>query len=211
MRAPGAANDPTPVLTDDIELATVGTRHGRRCDDGVDLAAGDDASAGEQERVVEARRDLLEMMDDEDDRRRSAAGRQPGDGRDQVLATGDVEARVWLVEDEQVGVGHQGAGDERPLPFTAREAAVGALDQGAAAQPLEERPRSDPLVRRIPIPPRVEGAPGAGDHDLERRPIAAMRASRAAPARPIRARTSRTSKVPSRRASSSTSPSDGTR
>ena len=100
-----------------------------------------------------------------------ALGGQLGQGPDEVLAAGDVEAGIWLVEDEQVRVGHQGSGDERPLPFTARKGAIGPLGKGAATELLEERPCSDPIVRRVAIPPRVEGAPGAGDHDLERRPI----------------------------------------
>ena len=52
---------------------------------------------------------------------------------------GHVQARGGLVEDEQLGVGHEGAGDLHALALARRQRPPGPPGQGRGAQGVQQR------------------------------------------------------------------------
>ena len=100
--------------------------------------------------------------------------------RDQVLAAAEVESRGRLVEQEQLGVGHQGTGDLHPLPL-----ALAERPERAVAEVLDPH-----LLQQLLRPVVVEGvvllAPAARG----------TRSAKAALVSPMRGRSSKTSTVP---------------
>ena len=74
-----------------------------------------------------------------------------GQRRDQVLATAEVEAGRGLVEQQQLGVGHQRPGDLHPLALALAEGAEGAVEQVVGADLGEQlRGRARGRGRRTP-------------------------------------------------------------
>ena len=123
-----------------------------------------DPAGREHQGVVEARRDLLEVVRDEDDRGRSPLGGQCGQVGEQGLAGREVQAGRRLIEQEQVGVGHQRPRD-RDAPSLARgqrpERLIGARGHPDTCQ---HGPGLGPIRIGILVPPRLGGRI-AGRHD----------------------------------------------
>ena len=82
--------------------------------------------------------------------------------RDQVLAAAEVEPGRGLVEDQQLGVGHQRAGDLHSLALPLAEGAEGAVEQGAGPDLAEQ------LAGAVVVELVVALAPAA-DHAVRRR------------------------------------------
>ena len=145
----------------------------------------DHPALAQQQRVGEARRDLLDVVGDQHGGRRVGVVGEHRQRGDQVLAAAEVEPGRGLVEQQQLGVGHQRAGDLHPLALALAEGAEGAvgevldahLDEQLAGALVVEvvvllapapddavRRRHDdvahPLVARDPV-----GERGAGEAD----------------------------------------------
>ena len=118
--------------------------------------------------------------------------------RDQVLAAAEVEPGGGLVEDQQLGVGHQRPGDLHPLALALAEGAEGAVGEVAGADLARAgRRRGRGRARR-------SARASARPRRTTRRPPRRAPARRAGCARrarrwssPIRGRSSKTSTVPS--------------
>ena len=115
----------------------------------------------------------------------------------QVLAAAEVEPGGWLVEQQQLGVGHQGAGDLDPLALPLAE---------GAERPVGEMADAD--LRRAARRPgrgrarRSARATGRSRHTTRTRPRRGparrrgMRSASAGAVSPMRGRSSNTSTVP---------------
>ena len=68
--------------------------------------------------------------------------REHGQRRDEVLAAAEVETRRGLVEDQQLGVGHQRTGDLHPLALALAEGAEGAVERALPAPTSTSRARA---------------------------------------------------------------------
>ena len=101
--------------------------------------------------VGEAGRDLLDVVGDQHRGRRVRVGGQPASRRDQVLPAAQVHAGRRLVEQQQLRVGHQRAGDLHPLAL--------ALAQGAELA-VGQLPHAE-LVEQVPGPARCRARPYA--------------------------------------------------
>ena len=77
------------------------------------------APVAQEQRVGEAGRDLLEVVGDHHER--TLPLRQLAEHRHQRLASAEVEAGAGLVEQEELGVGHEEPGDEHPLALALGE------------------------------------------------------------------------------------------
>ena len=111
----------------------------------------------QQQPVAEARRDLLDVVRHQDRGRRVRVHGQHGQRRDEVLAAAEVEAGGRLVEEEQLGVGHQRPGDLHPLALALAEGPerpVGQLGDAELARAARWRGRG--RGRRTP---RASGRP----------------------------------------------------
>ena len=100
-----------------------------------------------------------------DDQDARAAVRQAGQAAQQIVRSGGVEVRGRLVEDQEVGVGEEEAGDGDPLALPARDPRPGLADLGLEplgqrVEPLAEADRGE---RRGDL--GVAGA-GAADRDV---------------------------------------------
>ena len=97
------------------------------------------------------------------------AAARPAEVADERLAGAEIEARAGLVEDQQVGVRHQGPGDLDPPPLAGRELAERVRPARSptpiAASRSRARARSASVIR---VPPRTEGRMARGHDDVER-------------------------------------------
>ncbi|GMA84928.1 hypothetical protein GCM10025868_01780 [Angustibacter aerolatus] len=76
----------------------------------------------------------------------------------EVLAAAEVEAGGGFVEQHELGVGHQRAGDLHPLALALAQRAEGAVGQVRDAERVEQRParawsRSSYASRQRPVTP----------------------------------------------------------
>ena len=144
-------------------------------DDSVaEIGPGRDHRARTQEqRVGEAGRDLLEVVRDHHER--SLPLRQLAEHRHQRLASAEVEAGARLVEQEELGVGHEEPGDEHPLALALGEGGQLLTDVAGAPDPPEQGVRALVVGVGVGAPPGLEGGVDAGHHGVvggERRPQA---------------------------------------
>ena len=98
----------------------------------------DREAPGHHQGVGESRRDLLDVMRDEDDGRWSRPRGEIGEVGDEGLAGAEVEAGRRLVEQEKVGVGHQGAGDRGPSPLPSGQRAVRVIRDVREPDPCKQ-------------------------------------------------------------------------
>jgi hypothetical protein len=83
--------------------------------------------------------DLLDVVGDQGDRRGVRVGGQVGQAADEVLAGAQVEAGRGLVEQQQLGVGHEGAGDLDALALALGQRAVEAVGHPSHAELAQQR------------------------------------------------------------------------
>ena len=98
--------------------------HGR-----LDRTGGDHATLTEQQRVSETGRDLLHMVRHQDRCRGVRIHRQRRQRRDEVLSAAEIQSGGRLVEQQQLGVGHQCPGDLDPLAFALAQSAERPISQ----------------------------------------------------------------------------------
>ena len=96
----------------------------------------DDGAGAEKKAVAEAIDDFLDVMGDEHERRGARLGGETSEELEEMFAGDGIESGAGFVEDQESGIGHQGAADEDPLAFALGEDGpgaflhVGALDLG---------------------------------------------------------------------------------
>lgn len=112
--------------------------------------------------------------------------RQFAQQRDQPFAATEVEAGAGLVEQEEVGIGHQETGDEQSLALPLGERADGLVDVLGAADEAEERLGAGELLVGVGVPPRFECGVHPGDDHLPGGQRGAQHLEQRAPANPIR-------------------------
>src|SRR6478609_890754 len=101
---------------------------------------------GHHQGVREAGRDLLDVMRDEHDGRRPRLPGESGEVGDEGLAGAQVEAGRRLVEQEEVRVRHQGAGDRCPPPLARGQRAVRVVRHPLEPHPGNEFPGPLPIL-----------------------------------------------------------------
>jgi hypothetical protein len=97
----------------------------------------DHAAPAKEQGVGEGGHDLLDVVSDQDQSRSRRAG-QMSDAFEQTLAGDGIEPGAGLVEQEQVGVGHQRACDEHPLALALRKHAPRPLLHVCGADRIEQ-------------------------------------------------------------------------
>ena len=119
--------------------------------------------------------------------------------RDEVLAAAEVQAGGRLVEQHQLGVGHQGAGDLHPLALALADS-VPKRRSARCVDPerVQQLVGAGVVERVVLLAPAPDDAVGRGDHDVADQLVGrGCRSAIAALARPMRGRSSKTSTAPS--------------
>ncbi|EGJ78349.1 putative ABC transporter ATP-binding protein [Streptomyces sp. Tu6071] len=130
-------------------------------------ARGEHLALADHEDVREAGGDLLDVVGHHDHRGGDRVACEAAEAADEVLAAPEVETGGGLVEEEQFGVRHEGAGDERALALSLGESAEAAVEVLGHAEAVEEGAGAllvDVLVRLLP---RRRHAVGGGEDGLE--------------------------------------------
>src|SRR3569833_1073073 len=104
----------------------------------IDLARGDDRAPAQQHRVGEPLRHLFDVVRDQRHRRCEAVDGQARQSRHEILAAAEVEAGGGLVQQEQLRVGHEGAGERHARALAFGERGEAAPDQVRAAERVEK-------------------------------------------------------------------------
>ena len=86
----------------------------------------------------EGRGDFLDVMRDEDERRSARLVGEDFDEVEKLFARNRIEAGAGLVEDEELRLRHEGAGDEYALAFTLRKLAPKTFGECARAGETQE-------------------------------------------------------------------------
>ena len=105
---------------------------------GLDLrgrAVGNDMASSQQDDPVSERVGLLEVVSGEDDC--LPAGRDRAHRRPEFTPTLDVEGRRRLIEQKEVGVGHEGDGEANSLALPAGQSVGTAIGEGRCAAELQ--------------------------------------------------------------------------
>jgi len=87
----------------------------------------------------------------------------------QVLAAAEVQARGRLVEQQQLRVGHQRAGDQGPLALALGQRAEGALAELGHAPPGQQVVGALRVGLVVLLTPAADHAVGGGHHDIAHR------------------------------------------
>jgi len=117
--------------------------------------------------VRDARRDLLHVVGDQHHGRRVRIGRQRGQPGDQLLPAGQVEPGRRLVEQQQLRVGHQRAGDLHPLALALGQGAEPAVGQLLHAELVEQVPGPAGVEHVVLLAPAADHRVAGADHDVE--------------------------------------------
>jgi hypothetical protein len=94
-----------------------------------DGAGGGDATRSEDQGVTEGGDDFLHMMGDQDEGGVGVPS-ELGEELQELFAGHRIEPGAGFVEDEEIGLGHEGAGDEDALAFALGEDGPGAVGEG---------------------------------------------------------------------------------
>jgi hypothetical protein len=132
-----------------------------------DRPGGEHRAPAQQHRVGEAVGHLFDMVGDQHHHRRLGIAGQLGEAPQQVLPPAQVEPGGRLVEQQQLGVGHQRPGDLHPLALTLGEGREPAPDQVRAAEGVEDLDRAGDIGRVVLLPPPAEDGVGGGEHQVD--------------------------------------------
>jgi hypothetical protein len=160
----------------DLHRDAEAVAHARAGEDRGDRAGGQHGPAAQQQRVRAGRRDLLQVVGDRHRRQRRAVARERHQRADQAFAAREVQARGGLVEQQQLRVGHQRAGQQEPLALALRAVLEAPRGQRLGADQRHQRPRALLVLGRQPAHLRDDGVERAGHHRLQPGQVAAQRA-----------------------------------
>jgi hypothetical protein len=116
--------------------------------------------------VAVARRDLLDVVGDQHRCRGVRVGGERREARDEVLAPAQVETRGRLVEEDQLRVGHERAGDQGALALALGQGAVLAAGQRADPQRGEQVVGAVGVEGVVGLPPAPQHTPPGADDDV---------------------------------------------
>ena len=125
----------------------------------------------------EADGDLLEVVGDEEHRGRARGRDDLGEGREELLAAGDVEAGGGLVKDEELRVRHEGAGDLDALALTLDDQRGFADLMGKVLRDLELTEAAPPGDQDIEGGDEEEGDDTAGASVFDEAQLAASKST----------------------------------
>src|SRR5690606_37995393 len=165
--AAGGAGAPPTAVALDLEVQPERPGQVLRGEHLLQRSGGLDLPAPHEQRVAEAGRDLLDVVGDEDDDRGAAVPGELGERRHELLPAAEVEAGGGFVEEEQLRVGHERAGDLHPLALALAqraELAVGEVVHGAGG---EQVAGPGEVVLVIALPPPAGDAVGGREDDVE--------------------------------------------
>ncbi len=164
----------------------------------------------QQERVGEPDRHLLDVVGHQDADRGQRLGGESAQAATRSSRAAEVEPGRRLVEQQQLGVGHQGAGDLHPLALPLGQRPEDPVRQLRRAQLRQQAAGPGVVAGVVPLAPAAVMPYAGGAHDVERpaRRLGCARRGRRC-ASPIRGRSSKTSTAPSRSPSTSTVPRVG--
>lgn len=115
------------------------------------------------EGVGESGGDFLDVMGDEDEGGATGCPAQVFDELKKVFAGDRVKSGAGFVEDEELGAGHEGAGDEDPLPFALGEHGPGASGKVKTTDAAKEG-GGGAAIGTPEWPPEIDhGAAAGGD------------------------------------------------
>ena len=99
-------------------------------------------------------------------------GRRPGRRDAGASAPGaQVETGEGLVEQHQLGIAHERAGQQHLLALAFRDHPEGAVAELPHATAASSRVRPLPILRRIPVPPRLESSVSSAGHHVTGREV----------------------------------------
>jgi len=119
--------------------------------------------------VREPGRDLLDVVGDEHQRRRVRVGGERPEPGDQLLAPGEVQPGRRLVEQHQLRVGHQRAGDLHPLALTLRQRAERPVRQMLHTELVEQVPCAAGVEQVVLLAPPPHDRVAGTDDEVEHR------------------------------------------
>lgn len=128
---------------------------------------GGDATGVEQEGMAEDRRDFLDVVGYEDEGGMGAVA-EAGDEIEKAFARHGVETGAGFIEDEEIGLGHETAGDQDTLAFALGEEGPRAVGEGRDIDEGEEGGGLTGIRRTEPFA-EVDGRVAATGDDFEGR------------------------------------------
>ena len=106
------------------------------------------------------------MVGDQDQGRGGEVGGERAEATHEVLAPAEVEAGGRLVEQHQLGVGHQGPGDLHPLALALGQRAEAAVGQVVGTERLEQLVGAALVEAVVGLAPPADDAVRGGDDDV---------------------------------------------
>ena len=94
--------------------------------------------------------------------------REPGEVADQRLSCPEVQPCSRLVEQQQVGVGHERPGDRHAPPLPAGQGPERMVRHARDPEALDQRRGTDPVRVVVHVPPRGECRVARAEHELRR-------------------------------------------
>src|SRR5487761_1736502 len=131
------------------------------------LARGDHAALAQQDRVGEAVGHLFHVMGDQPHHRRAGIAGQRGQPPQQVLPAAQVQPGGGLVEQQQLGIGHQRPGDLHPLALALRQRREPAPDQVRAAERVQQLHGAGEVGGLVLLLPPAEDRVRGGEHQVD--------------------------------------------
>src|SRR5919106_3535350 len=135
-------------------------------DDLLDRSGRHDPAVAQQQGVGETGRDLLDVVGDEDRRGRGRIGGNRAQGAHECFTPTEVQPGRRFVQQQELGVSHQGAGDLHPLALAFGQRAERALDEVRDAEPAEQGSRTVDVVPLVLLTPPADDGVRGRYHDI---------------------------------------------
>src|SRR5580693_2009546 len=162
-----SAGGPAGLAVFDLELDAEAPGQVPRGEHLVDRPGRQYRPAAQQHGVGEAVRNLFHVVGDQHHHRRLGVVGELGQAAQQVLAAAQVQARGRLVQQQQLGVGHQGPGDLNPLALPLGQGGELAPDQVRAAERVEQFDGAGDVGGVVVLLPPAEDGVGGGEHQVD--------------------------------------------
>ena len=136
----------------------------------------------------EASRDLVDVMGDEHEWGTGGVERELAETRDEVFARAEIESCGRLVEQQQLGIGHERARELHALLLAARECPEHPPREARDPEAVEQLDRAGAVRLGVGVPPGLERGVAGRHHDVDDLDLAAQhrghRRARKADSRP---------------------------